>query len=165
MARGRVAPLKTLTLPQLELLGALTAARLSAYIQKSFSQYQFRTNIWTDSQIVLYWLQGNKKLKPFVHHRITEIQQLTLTFNTTWHYCPTADNPADMITRGTSTQQLASSPLWNKGPAWLTDDKNWPQWSPSTTFHLHVAAIISEEFVPSTPKPSTTQTITLITAA
>ena len=85
MARGRVAPLKTLTLPQLELLGALSAARLSAYVQNSFSQYQFRTHIWTDSQIVLYWLQGNKKLKPFVQHRITEIQQLTLTLNATWH--------------------------------------------------------------------------------
>ena len=62
MARGRVAPLKTLTLPQLELLGALTAARLNAYIQNSLSQYQFRAHIWTDSQIVLYWLQGDKKL-------------------------------------------------------------------------------------------------------
>lgn len=161
MARGRVAPLKTLTLPQLELLGALTAARLSAYIQNSFSQYQFRIHIWSDSQIVLYWLQGKKKLKPFVQHRITEIQQLTLTLNATWHYCPTADNPADLITRGTSTQQLASSPLWNKGPPWLTDDRNWPQWNPSSTFHLHVAAITSEEFVPPTPKPSPSQTITL----
>ena len=133
MARGRVAPLKTLILPQLELLGALTAAHLSAYVQNSFSQYQFRTHIWTDSQIVLYWLQGNKKLKPFVRHCITEIQQLTLTLNVTWHYCPTADNPADMITRGTSAQQLASSSLRNKGPPWLTNDKHWPQWSPSTS--------------------------------
>ena len=159
MARGRVAPLKTLTLPQLELLGALTAACLSVYIQNSFSQFQFRTHIWTDSQIVLYWLQGTKKLKPFVEHRISEIQQLKLMLNTTWHYCPTADNPADMITRGTSVQQLASSSLWNKGPPWLTNEKNWPQWNPSTTLHLHVAAITSEEFVPPTPRSSPTLTL------
>ena len=124
MSRGRVAPLKTLTLPQLELLGALTAARLGAYLQNSLSQYQFRTHIWTDSQIVLYWLQGNKKLKQFVQYRVAEIQQLTQTLSATWHYCLTADNPADMITRGTSTQQLASSSLWNKGPPWLTNSKN-----------------------------------------
>ena len=161
MSRGRVAPLKTLTLPQLELLGALTAARLGAYLQNSLSQYQFRTHIWTDSQIVLYWLQGNKKLKQFVQYRVAEIQQLTQTLSATWHYCPTADNPADMITRGTSTQQLASSSLWNKGPPWLTNSKNWPQWSPSTTFHLHVAAITSGEFVPAAPRHSPTQTITL----
>ena len=73
--------------------------------------------------------------------------------NTTWHYCPTADNPADMITRGTTVQQLATSSLWNKGPPWLTSDKNWPQWSPSKSFHLDVAAVISEEFVPLPPTP------------
>jgi len=62
MARGKVAPLKPLTIPQLELLGALTATRLCAYLQTSFKQYKFRTFLWTDSQIVLYWVQGNKKL-------------------------------------------------------------------------------------------------------
>ena len=70
----------------------------------------------------------------------------------TWHYCPTADNPADMITRGTIVQQLATSSPWNKGPPWLTNDKNWPQWSPSSSFHLHVAAVTSEEFVPLLPR-------------
>ena len=114
--------------------------------------YHFRTHIWTDSQVVLYWLQGGKKLKPFVEHRITEIKQFTVMSKATWHYCPTADNPADMITRGTIVQKLATSSLWNKGPPWLTNDKNWPQWSPSTSCHLHVAAVTSEEFVPSPPR-------------
>ena len=85
MSRGSVAPLKTLTLPQLELLGALTAARLGACLQNSLSQYQFRIYIWIDSQIVLYWLQGNRKLKQFVQHHINEIHQLPQTPNATWY--------------------------------------------------------------------------------
>ena len=56
------------------------------------------------------------------------------------------------ITRGTSTCQLISSSLWSKGPPWLTNDKNWPQWTPSTTFHLHVVAMTSDEFITSAAK-------------
>ena len=162
MARGRVAPLKPLTVPQLELLGALTATRLSDYLQTSFTRHKFKSHFWTDSQIVLYWIKGNKKLKPFVQHRVSKIQLITQKYDATWHYCPTADNPADMITRGSSTSQLSSSLLWNKGPPWLTNDSNWPQWTPSSTFHLHVAAITCEEFIPAAPQPlSSSPTISL----
>jgi len=97
---------------------------------------------------VLYWIQGNKKLKPFVQHHINEIQQTTQKFEVTWHFCLTADNPAGIITRGSSTCQLISSSLWNKGPLWLTNDNDWPQWTPSKTFHLHVAVVPCEEFIP-----------------
>jgi len=124
MARGRVAPLKPLTIPQLELLGALTATSLCDYLHTSLSQYKFQTHFWTDSEIVLYWIQGNKKLKPFLQHRINEIQKTTQKFEVTWHFCPTADNPADIITRGSSTCQLISSSLWNKGPPWLANDND-----------------------------------------
>jgi len=44
---------------------------------------------------------------------------------------------------------------------WLTNDKNWLHWTPSSTFHLHVVAITSEEFVPSVPRPLPEQTICL----
>ena len=116
MARGRVASLKSLTVPQLELLGTITATRLCDYLQTSFTQYKFRTHFWTDSQIVPYWIQGNKKLKPFVQHRISENQQITKKYEGTWHYYPSADNPADMITRRSNTSQLVASSLWSKGP-------------------------------------------------
>jgi len=97
-------------------------------------------------------MQGNKKLKAFVQHHINEIQQTTQKFEAIWHFCPTADNPVDMITRGSSTCQLISSSLWNKGPPWLINDTNWPQWIPSKTVHLHVAVITCGKFVPAPPK-------------
>jgi len=131
MARGRVAPLKPLTVPQLELLRALTATRLCDYLHTSLIQHSFKTHFWTDSQIVRYWIQSHKKLKSFVEHHISEIKRITQKHEGTWHYCPIGDNPADIITKVSSTSQLVASSLWNKGPPWLTNDADWPPPQPS----------------------------------
>ena len=54
MAKTRVAPLKQLTLPKLELLAALTATRVSHFIITSLSLQNILLHLWVDSQIVLY---------------------------------------------------------------------------------------------------------------
>ena len=55
MGKSRVAPLKEQTLPRLELLAALTGARLSATIREELAPPLglLKTMLWTDSQIVL----------------------------------------------------------------------------------------------------------------
>ena len=104
MAKARVAPLKQLTLPKLELLAALTAARLSNFIMEAFTTLTCSINLWTGSQIVLHWIKGEKRNNAFVFHRVPEIHEITDP--SCWRYCPTLDNPADLLTRGiTSTQQ------------------------------------------------------------
>ena len=75
MAKSRVAPLKQLSLPKLELMAALIAARLSKFIREALHFINLAFHLWTDSQIVLYWLQSNKKLDTFVSHRVTKIHQ------------------------------------------------------------------------------------------
>jgi hypothetical protein len=96
MAKSRVAPLKKLTLPQLELMAAALGARLSSYLQTHLQVSN--VYLWSDSQIVLHWLTSKKELKRFVHNRVTEIQ--SLTEDASWNYCPTGDNPAYLLTRG-----------------------------------------------------------------
>ena len=76
MAKTRVAPLKQLTLPKLELMAALTGARLSSFIMNTIKLSPSMVHLWTDSQIVLYWLQS-EKLNQFVSHLVSEILQLT----------------------------------------------------------------------------------------
>ena len=65
MAKNRVAPLKKLTLPQLELMAALIGARLAHFIQQSLKKrfHNLRVTLWTDSQIVLHWLHSRKSLR------------------------------------------------------------------------------------------------------
>jgi len=138
-----------------ELMVALITTRLGKFIIDSLSNhYKFSVHLWSDSQVVLNWIHSEKKLKQFVAHRVQEISQAFPTL--LWCYCPTGDNPADILTRGTSSTALSAS-FWTYGPAWLTDDSKWPQWTPSATvLHLQADLMENETFTttdPTEPSP------------
>ena len=136
IAKTRVAPLSKLTLPKLELMAALVAARLTKFVTESLDSLypNMAVHLWSDSQIVLHWIGSQKKQKlQFVSHRIQEITQ---TFpSTVWSYCPTGENPADLLTRGMNHDVL-NDPLWMKGPSWITEKSKWPQWKQTEVLHL-----------------------------
>ena len=135
MSKSRVAPVKSVTLPKLELMAAVMGTRLAKFIQSSLTPHShdspIRIHLWTDSQIVLHWINKNNSSKTFVSHRVMEIiKSFPISM---WSYTPSADNPADLLTRGVSTQQLLSSELWLHGPHWLSNESNWPTWVPTNT--------------------------------
>jgi len=69
-----------------------------------------------------------------------------------WNFCPTTQNPADLLTYGISIELLSSpGTLWWKGPPWLTTSHSWPNWQPEPAVHLHAAAAIAKEFIPQPP--------------
>ena len=93
-----------------------------------------RVHFWTDSQIVLHWIHKGTNCKPFISHRVNEIREAFPT--ATWSFTPSGDNPADLLTRGLSADQLKSSTLWTCGPDWLLDRPTWPTWTPTSALHL-----------------------------
>ncbi|GFX57040.1 integrase catalytic domain-containing protein [Trichonephila clavipes] len=124
-SKSRVAPLKSLTLPRLELTAALLSARLAKQVS---SCLKFDANIyyWTDSLISYYWMRGDSSaFKPYIKNRVQEIQLLSDPMQ--WGHCPGKDNPADLLSRGTSAVKLAQNELWWHGPPLLklTPD-HWP---------------------------------------
>jgi len=144
VAKARVAPLKSLTIPRLELMAALVATRLTHFVLKAIPSDT--VHMWSDSQIVLHWIKSQKPLPVFVRHRTAEIQSLLPRAH--WSYCPTSEKPADLLSRGTTIEVLMSSPLWNYGPTWLTAPSQWPSFQPPPLPPLVLAAAVATEFVP-----------------
>nr|CAI5846040.1 unnamed protein product [Callosobruchus analis] len=117
-AKSRVAPLKGATIPRLELCAALLLSRLLNKVLESWDISVDNIFLWTDSTIVLSWIQSDPaNCKVFVAHRVYEIQ--TLTKKSYWHYVNTTENPADLISSGLNPQQLLNNELWWHGPSWL----------------------------------------------
>lgn len=117
-AKSKVAPIKKVTIPRLELMAAVMGAELAEYIHRISKLAIVATYFWTDSSIVYYWIHKDPgSLKPFVTHRVTTILQLSSP--SSWRHVSGDQNPADMLSRGVATAQLTDSPLWWHGPSWL----------------------------------------------
>ncbi|XP_070528964.1 uncharacterized protein [Cardiocondyla obscurior] len=125
-SKTRVAPVKQLSIPRLELQAAVLLARLTVAAKKARSLAQLPTYCWTDSSVVLAWLnQHASRWKQFVANRVAEVH--TLHPNIPWRHVPTDTNPADLLSRGKSVKELLESTLWWEGPQWLSQlSQRWP---------------------------------------
>ncbi|XP_042902562.1 uncharacterized protein [Parasteatoda tepidariorum] len=139
-SRNKLAPIKRVTLPRLELLAALLGARLLRYFCRETNMNSHTAILWSDSTVALSWIKGNpNQWKTFVCNRTTEILQNTTSAQ--WRHCPGTDNPADHLTRGTFPSQLSILESWWHGPKWLKHDpETWPIKVLSTRTHSLVEA-------------------------
>ncbi|XP_065052637.1 uncharacterized protein LOC135681915, partial [Rhopilema esculentum] len=122
-SKTRVAPLKGLSIPRLELMAAkiLTTLMDSVINALSLQTKIDEIRYWTDSMTVLYWIQNKGEWKTFVQHRVDEI--LKLTRKDQWSHVVGLENPADIGSRGVSISNLNQSRLWWEGPLWLSESK------------------------------------------
>ena len=116
LGKARVAPMKVMTVPKLELQAALLAARLKQDICRALTVKVNRIFMWTDSTTVLQWLNSATKHPIFIANRVCEILEHTSVDE--WNHVASSDNPADAGTPGMSAEVLQSS-SWVRGPDFL----------------------------------------------
>ena len=111
-----MAPIKSVSIPKLELQAAVLGARLSQFIAEQQTIKFSEIHFWCDSMAVLGWIKSNDKQKSFIANRTGEIQQKTKVES--WHHILGKLNPADHISRGIPPAELDDK--WLTPPPFLS---------------------------------------------
>ncbi|XP_074649003.1 uncharacterized protein LOC141904320 [Tubulanus polymorphus] len=134
------------TVPKLELEGMVMAAKYADSIRRIYEkEYAGIDNrYFTDSAVALYWLKSEKELKVFVKNRVTAIKQLCNVHE--WKHVPSKLNPADILSRAATYDELMRS-MWITGPEWMENqDEPPPDDQPDTSVILVASLEIENEF-------------------
>ena len=139
IGKCRLAPIKSITIPKLELTAAVLAVRLDALIRKELQLPYSSSIFWSDSAAVIKTIYNSKRrFSVFVANRIAIIESLSDKCN--WRYVPSKLNPADLGSRGCSPAVMLNSDSWLYGPEYLRLNKSfWPQ-------PLKEASLVPNEF-------------------
>ncbi|XP_014673043.1 PREDICTED: uncharacterized protein LOC106813424 [Priapulus caudatus] len=141
LGKARVAPLKAVTVPRMELTAAAVAVRLCKMILEQLGYSIDRTFYWTDSTSVLRYIANrNLRFHTFVTNRLAVIYEATQVDQ--WHCENTKHNSADCASRGMAITNFVQHFLWFNGPDFLWKaESEWPSFPQDTTMTVDYAEV------------------------
>ncbi|XP_062716205.1 uncharacterized protein LOC134291874 [Aedes albopictus] len=124
-SKTKVAPLRGLSIPRLELMAALLGARLRKTIEENHSLKVQKTYFWSDSSTVCSWIKSDtRRYRQFVAFRVDEI--LNLSCLEEWRWISTKINVADEATKWGKGPSYNIDSRWFQGPEFLyNSEEHW----------------------------------------
>lgn len=119
-SKTRIAPKGEfkITIPKLELQGALLLAVLMKRVARELNIDSCNWFALCDSSVVLHWLKGDiSRWSVFVQNRVRKIQAIVP--NDCWYYVNTKQNAADCATRGLNASAFLKQTSWFIGPEFI----------------------------------------------
>ncbi|XP_062714812.1 uncharacterized protein LOC109426713 [Aedes albopictus] len=145
-AKTKVAPLKPLSIPRLELQACVIGCRLMETVCVTLDLTIEGRYLWTDSATALAWIKSDsRRYHPYVAFRVGEI--LNSSSVDEWFHVPSKQNVADDATKWGSGPNFSPNNRWFAGESFLYEPMTkWPkqtglQWKTNeelrAAFHLH----------------------------
>ena len=144
-SKTRVAPLKRLTIPRLELRMWCTLTYWLRFSPTSNECWMYQWLKFTRGLIALLFSVGYLVIRAdssqYVGNRGTRIAE-SIPPNR-WNHVSGIDNPADCASRGLFPTELLSHDLWWDGPSWLKSDSS--AWHKASSTSLTSSVVPEEE--------------------
>jgi hypothetical protein len=158
LSKSRIAPIKQLSIPRLELEAAVMSAKIDYVLNHELDLQLNSSFFWRDSQIALKYITNeSRRFQTYVANRVSVIHSLSDLSQ--WHHIPSAENAADVVSRGGDI--AADDSTWFTGPEFLHDYKsNWSRTEVDPSLEndpelkkVSVFAVSSETAPPTPPHP------------
>ena len=113
--KSRVSPLKSITIPRLELTAATLSVKIGAMVKDELDQSSLKDFYWSDSMITLgYIMNDERRFRVFVANRCQKIRSYTQKHQ--WNHIESKENPADHASRGLTIDEPNKVDQWLHGP-------------------------------------------------
>ena len=121
MSKARVAPIKPLSIPRMELTATVVSVNVTTMLESELNYTSLQSLYYTDSEVVIAYIHNDAhRFHVYVANRVQNIRDHTSPEQ--WHHVPGKDNPADEASRSLTASQLLENRRWFHGPEFLWKD-------------------------------------------
>ena len=118
MAKSRVAVIKPISIPRLELTAAVVSVNVTRMLKSELDVDNVQCYYYTDSEIIIGYINNDaRRFHVYVGNRVQHIRDRSSPEE--WFHVPGKGNPADEASRGLTAKELIQSKRWFKGPSFL----------------------------------------------
>ena len=127
IGKSRLAHLKPMTIPRLELSAAVLAIHLDRSVREELDVPITQSTYWSDSTCVLQYSRNqSKRFHTFVANRLSVIHENSAPHQ--WRHIGSELNPADEVSRSVTVEEMCANSKWLSVPQYLAKkDEFWPR--------------------------------------